>query len=364
MAWATMIYTGLPTRQRLEVMKLLRVFQKRTRAATATVNSYPPELRQRKQAFVPMHDNHQSLRARVRTLLANLWLTSEFFLLGHPNRILTPTIHGANQLYAWPFVPYNGQMVNSQSTTSLVPCPVAPSSSHTNVYSFGRAAFSTASLPPLGTRSPTLSSHGGHQHVHPACWTVQETVHWLRSKGFEEAVCQRFVEQEIAGDALLNLDVSKLKTEVGIVAYGKRVRIDNAIAECRRLARQMSSLAIQPMRHGSTSPVDLPAQQSTARARAPLPSASAGNLLGSMSPPDPGNLRKVSSMPGPNRSRNRSKDKPRGRVEGQSITDKPDATVGLRLWVSSLLSSDGGHGETAVSVHFWLDMWKSFIDDL
>jgi SAM domain (Sterile alpha motif) len=195
--------------------------------------------------------------------------------------------------------------------------------------------------------------------VHPACWTVQETVHWLRSKGFEEAVCQRFVEQEIAGDALLNLDVSKLKTEVGIVAYGKRVRIDSAIAECRRIARVMSSSAIQPMRHGSSSHVDLPAQQPTARARARLSSASAGNLLGSMSPPDSGNLRKAPSMPG----HNKSKDKPRD-LEEQSITDKSDATVGLRLWVSSLLSSGGGHGETAVSVHFWLDMWKSFIDDL
>lgn len=43
-----------------------------------------------------------------------------------------------------------------------------------------------------------------------------------------------FSEQEITGDVLLEIDVNVLKTEIGIVAYGKRVRIANAIAELRR----------------------------------------------------------------------------------------------------------------------------------
>ena len=42
------------------------------------------------------------------------------------------------------------------------------------------------------------------------------------------------LEQEITGDVLLELDANVLKTEFGIAAFGKRVRIVNAIAELRR----------------------------------------------------------------------------------------------------------------------------------
>lgn len=41
-------------------------------------------------------------------------------------------------------------------------------------------------------------------------------------------------EQEITGDVLLELDANVLKTEIGIVAFGKRARIVNAITELRR----------------------------------------------------------------------------------------------------------------------------------
>lgn len=40
-------------------------------------------------------------------------------------------------------------------------------------------------------------------------------------------------EQEITGDVLLELDANLLKTEIGIMAFGKRVRIANAIIELR-----------------------------------------------------------------------------------------------------------------------------------
>lgn len=42
------------------------------------------------------------------------------------------------------------------------------------------------------------------------------------------------IEQEITGDVLLELDANLLKTEIGIMAFGKRVRISNAISELRR----------------------------------------------------------------------------------------------------------------------------------
>lgn len=43
-----------------------------------------------------------------------------------------------------------------------------------------------------------------------------------------------FLEQEITGDVLLDLDVNLLKTEIGIPAFGKRMRIANAITDLRR----------------------------------------------------------------------------------------------------------------------------------
>jgi hypothetical protein len=43
-----------------------------------------------------------------------------------------------------------------------------------------------------------------------------------------------FIEQEITGDVLLDLDVSLLKSEIGIPAFGKRVRIANFITDLRR----------------------------------------------------------------------------------------------------------------------------------
>jgi len=90
--------------------------------------------------------------------------------------------------------------------------------------------------------------------VHPSEWTVEDVVDWLKSKGFDQDVCDKFtgqphqlpefcfsdnfflgvIEQEITGDVLLDLDVNLLKTEIGIVAFGKRMRIANAITDLRR----------------------------------------------------------------------------------------------------------------------------------
>ena len=41
-------------------------------------------------------------------------------------------------------------------------------------------------------------------------------------------------DHDIAGDVLLRLDVNLLKTEIGIVSFGKRTRIAGAIDELRR----------------------------------------------------------------------------------------------------------------------------------
>ena len=84
----------------------------------------------------------------------------------------------------------------------------------------------------------------------PAEWTVEEVVDWLKGKGIDQGTCDKFIgtcasfvarfhgadippEQDITGDVLLELDLELLKTEIGIVAFGKRKRIANAIAELK-----------------------------------------------------------------------------------------------------------------------------------
>ncbi|KAH9927346.1 uncharacterized protein B0H18DRAFT_1084840 [Fomitopsis serialis] len=98
---------------------------------------------------------------------------------------------------------------------------------------------STMSAGGLEAKAPGSGSSGSDTRKerpdgHPSEWSVEQVVEWLRSKGFDEGVCEKFTEQEITGDVLLELDANVLKTEIGIVAFGKRARIVNAIAELRR----------------------------------------------------------------------------------------------------------------------------------
>ncbi|TRM67427.1 hypothetical protein BD626DRAFT_100674 [Schizophyllum amplum] len=90
---------------------------------------------------------------------------------------------------------------------------------------------------------------------HPSEWTVDDVIDWLRSKGFGDDVCEKFIEQEITGDVLLELDVNLLKSEIGIMAFGKRMRIANAITDLRRPPSVVYSDHIEP-----STPIS-PAQQ-------------------------------------------------------------------------------------------------------
>ncbi|KAF9458484.1 hypothetical protein BDZ94DRAFT_1226253 [Collybia nuda] len=74
----------------------------------------------------------------------------------------------------------------------------------------------------------------GKEKGHPTEWSVEDVIDWLKTRGFDQDVCDKFIEQEITGDVLLELDVNLLKTEIGIMAFGKRVRIANAITDLRR----------------------------------------------------------------------------------------------------------------------------------
>ncbi|KAI6042846.1 hypothetical protein EDC04DRAFT_3138901 [Pisolithus marmoratus] len=98
---------------------------------------------------------------------------------------------------------------------------------HSSGLSATKSSMATLQSPPQGMEAEKRS-------VPPSEWSVGEVVEWLKSKGFGQDVCDKFIEQEITGDVLLDLDVNLLKTEIGIVAFGKRVRIANAIVELHR----------------------------------------------------------------------------------------------------------------------------------
>ncbi|TFK94901.1 hypothetical protein K466DRAFT_579615 [Polyporus arcularius HHB13444] len=123
------------------------------------------------------------------------------------------------------------------------PALPSPSASSTGSYAVSSTAGIQQSLSPAttmaslstphqsGTDTPDLAKKLSNP---PSEWGVDEVVEWLKSKGFDQGVCDKFIEQEITGDVLLELNAEILKSEIGIVAFGKRARIVNAIAELRR----------------------------------------------------------------------------------------------------------------------------------
>ncbi len=71
-------------------------------------------------------------------------------------------------------------------------------------------------------------------------WTVEQVVEWAKSRGFDQTICDKFSENEIDGDVLLDLDANLLK-ELDIPQFGKRIKIANAINELRRPASNLSA---------------------------------------------------------------------------------------------------------------------------
>lgn len=240
--------------------------------------------------------------------------------------------------------PSKSQTLSLQEATGVLPSPATSFTGHRPGYSIGSAhssARATASSPLPGARNADLSAKKP-QHVHPADWTVDEVVDWLRSKGFEEAVCEKFIEQEITGDVLLELDVNVLKSEIGILAYGKRMRISNAISELRRPPSVVSSSAEQSTRPGSflhSSP--LAPQHGKMPSSAPMSSSGFGSLSGHEGPYS-GNLAGTSSMPP-----RRDSDPGVLRSTVDKATDS-NATIGLGLGIPSSLMPGSNQGKATV----------------
>jgi hypothetical protein len=188
--------------------------------------------------------------------------------------------------------------------------------------------------------SAPLSPLRERLYVHPVEWTVEETVNWLLSKGFDDIVCEKFIEQETTGDALLNLNATSLKTEIGIDAYGKRFRIANAIDDLRRVA-SVRFPSVTPTWSRSSSQT---AQQRSGLKPLPLRSSSVGNLMSPSAQPNSDHPPKTPILP-PCQD---SDPDVLAIVQRQS---KNDAKTEARGRTSSSHFSSG-QGETAVSVYF------------
>lgn len=117
----------------------------------------------------------------------------------------------------------------------------------------------------------------------PATWTVEDVVQWSRARGFDEAVSAKFVEHDISGDVLLELDANLLK-ELDIPQLGKRLRIASAINDLRRpVSNPSSSHSQQQQHHAYPTPTSI--QQSPAYADQHLPTSSAGSAHSGSMPP-------------------------------------------------------------------------------
>ncbi|KAI9007500.1 hypothetical protein CLU79DRAFT_778253 [Phycomyces nitens] len=66
----------------------------------------------------------------------------------------------------------------------------------------------------------------------PEDWTVDQVAAWLSSVGLQ-SVTDNFVDQEITGDILIDLDVDALK-ELGISTFGKRHKVMHAITGLKK----------------------------------------------------------------------------------------------------------------------------------
>lgn len=235
--------------------------------------------------------------------------------------------------------PSKAQTLSLQEVSGVLPSPVASSNGHRHGYSISSltsSAIMAASSPLSAPHSVDMSSNKQPRDVHPSEWNVEDVIDWLRVKGFDDTVCDKFLEQEITGDVLLELDVGVLKSEIGIVAYGKRIRIANAIAELRRPPSVLSSE--QPTRSGSLSHGSpLAQQESTVNSPATLPSPRFGTLATPESPPNFGEPTGQKVDPAPAH-----------RDSDPGLRPQPmdsNVTIGLGLGVPASLIPGNGQGK-------------------
>ncbi|KZP00305.1 hypothetical protein CALVIDRAFT_595672 [Calocera viscosa TUFC12733] len=121
------------------------------------------------------------------------------------------------------------------AATPLAPPFESPSASSSSyppdtLYAAPSPTTATATAPAPAKEAPH------DRPLDPNTWSTSDVLSWLTAKGFDSSVLDKFEEQDITGDVLLSLDLALLKDELGISAFGKRVRLNNAIADLRRTA--------------------------------------------------------------------------------------------------------------------------------
>ncbi|ODQ53515.1 hypothetical protein SAICODRAFT_56525, partial [Saitoella complicata NRRL Y-17804] len=60
-------------------------------------------------------------------------------------------------------------------------------------------------------------------------WSPESVAEWIAAAGFEDDVAAAFLDNDISGEILLELDSGSLRDELGIRSFGKRFEILRAI---------------------------------------------------------------------------------------------------------------------------------------
>ncbi|KAH7343136.1 hypothetical protein B0J17DRAFT_165058 [Rhizoctonia solani] len=116
------------------------------------------------------------------------------------------------------------------STSGTAPDPSA-SLSPTSAR-FRQASTSSDAATPSANTPPTVSAP--FSQTPASQWTVPQVIAWLQSKGFDLDIQRAFQENDITGDVLVDLDGPALKDELGVTAFGKRMRLLKQIGELKR----------------------------------------------------------------------------------------------------------------------------------
>ncbi|KAF9182038.1 polar growth protein [Haplosporangium sp. Z 767] len=108
----------------------------------------------------------------------------------------------------------------------------------------GRSAFggTSGSSTPNGAPNSKIIAQNVEESLsdpqlggHPSTWTIDQVAYWLRWCGFGN-VAPSFIENEISGAILLELNLNNLK-ELEINSFGKRFNIMNAITSLKQATK-------------------------------------------------------------------------------------------------------------------------------
>ncbi|CAE6475424.1 unnamed protein product [Rhizoctonia solani] len=128
---------------------------------------------------------------------------------------------------------YTGATIGLPSpATSASGTAAAPAASLSPTSTRFRQASTSSDAPTPTTTPPTVSAPFSQT---PATqWTVPQVIAWLQSKGFDNEIQRAFQDNDITGDVLIELDGPALKDELGVTAFGKRMRLLKQIGELKR----------------------------------------------------------------------------------------------------------------------------------